>query len=139
MIAQFVTSRTGLAFTTGGHTGEDVLLSAYHPNNASRPYGMLTNIELNHYLCSLNGFTNNTLDSLTNNIFVPHTEVFKGMDFEISDKVLTVKNKNKTLQIKPNTNIIVINGKEKELESVIVYVGGRKNTFFLPRKLKELL
>lgn len=138
MIAQFLTSRTGLAFTTGGHTGEDVLLSAYHPNNASRPYGMLTNIELNHYLCNVNGFTNNTLDSLTNNIFVPHTEVFKGMEYTIADRVLTVKNKNKTLQVKPNTNIVVINGKEKELESVVVYVG-RKNTFYLPRKLKELL
>ena len=47
-IAKLITSKTCFGFTTNGHTGEDVLLVAYHPAG-TLPMGMHTNIELNHY------------------------------------------------------------------------------------------
>ena len=60
-MSQLLTSRTCFGFTTGGHTGEEVFIAAYHPDRASLPIGMHTNIELNHYLCSLFGMTHDTL------------------------------------------------------------------------------
>ncbi|MDO5447336.1 MAG: alkaline phosphatase [Prevotellaceae bacterium] len=137
MIGQFVTKRTGLAFTTGGHTGEEVLLAAYHPDRDSRPYGMLTNIELNHYLCNLYGFSHDDLDRLTDENFAQHTSVFNGMKYEIKDKVLTVKKGKKKLEIKPNTNIVKFNGNDVELPTVIIYVD-KKDMFYLPKSLREM-
>lgn len=51
-MAHIITSRTCFGFTTGGHTGEEVFLAAYHPQG-TLPLGMNTNIELNEYLCNL--------------------------------------------------------------------------------------
>lgn len=141
MIAQFMTERTGLAFTTNGHTGEDVFLAAYHPDNASRPYGMLTNVEINHYLCSVIGLTHNDLDSLTNANFVPHTEVFKdikGLKTTLDGKSLTLKYKKNTIVFTPNTNIVTVNGQTEEIPSVVVYVD-KKQTYYVPRAFRERL
>lgn len=138
MIAQFITDRTGLAFTTNGHSGEEVLLAAYHPDRDCRPYGMLTNIELNHYLCNVSGFTHDDLDKLTNECFAQHTSVFNGMKYEIKDKVLTVKKGRKKLEIQPNTNIVKLNGEDIELPTVIIYVD-KKNMFYLPESLRNLI
>ena len=75
LMAQIITSRTCFGFTTGGHTGEEVFLAAYHPQG-TLPIGMNTNIELNEYLCNLFGLTHDNLEELTAANFVPHTEVF---------------------------------------------------------------
>lgn len=138
MIGQFITDRTGLAFTTNGHTGEEVLLAAYHPQSECRPYGMLTNIELNHYLCSLNGFTHDDLDKLSDRNFAKHTDVFKDMKYTVEGTTLTVKKGKKTLVITPNTNIVKLNGKDVELESVVVFVD-KNSTFYLPFALRDYL
>ena len=148
MVAQFMTDRTGLAFTTNGHTGEDVFLAAYHPDKSMRPNGMLTNVELNHYLCSLLGMNHDQLDELSNQNFVPHTEVFAGMKYEIrqgrpvtqsklTDPVLIVKGKKATLTVSPNTNQVKVGRKVLDLNSVVVYVD-RNNTFYVPRQLREM-
>lgn len=88
-IAQFMTARTGLAFTSNGHTGEDVFLAVYHPNAKKRPTGMLTNIEINDYLCSLIGITHANLDDLTKQFFVPHREIVKDDECTITKVALT--------------------------------------------------
>ena len=82
-MSKLLTSRTCFGFTTGGHTGEEVFLAAYHPDRTSLPLGMHTNIELNHYLCALFGMTHDTLEELTAGNFAPHTEVFKDFKCEI--------------------------------------------------------
>ncbi len=120
-MSQLLTSRTCFGFTTGGHTGEDVFLAAYHPDHASLPTGMHTNIELNHYLCALFGMTHDTLEELTAGNFAPHTEVFKDFKCEIvpakdekGSPSLVVKNKKKQINIVPFSNIVTIgkNGQE---------------------------
>lgn len=141
LVSQFMAARTGLAFTTNGHSGEDVMLAAYHPDQKCRPYGMLTNIEFNHYLCSLNGFTHDALDSLTAVNFAPHSKVFediKGLKLNLTDSALTLKYKKNKLVITPNTNVITFNGKQEELQSVVVYVDKNK-TYYLPQSLREKL
>lgn len=147
-MSQLLTSRTCIGFTTSGHTGEDVFLATYHPEE-SRQLGMLTNIELNHYLCSLLGMTHETLEDQTAKNFAPHNEVFKDYQCIIvpakddkSSPTLVVKGKGKKqLNITPFSNIVT-QGKKGEdvikLNSVIVYVD-KNNTFYLPEKLVEYL
>ncbi len=152
MIAQFMTERTGLAFTTNGHTGEDVFLAAYHPQQENRPYGMLTNIQLNEYLCHLVGITHDSLDELTDNNFVPHTQVLRPDTYEIIQTklngkdvaTLVIKKANDTeLQLKANTNIVEVRktkGKKNilmdkyEMPTLTIYVDKNK-TFYISKSL----
>lgn len=154
LCAQFMTERTGMAFTTNGHTGEDVFLAVYHPQQQYSPRGMLTNIQLNEYLCNMVGLTHSDLDKLTAENFVPHTKVAEaqGLTSEIVDskyngkdtKTLVLKApknsalKGKEIWIKANTNIIELRqGKNHELAqsvempTVAIYVD-KNNTFYIP-------
>lgn len=142
-MSKLITSKTCIGFTTGGHTGEEVFLAAYHPQD-TRPFGMHSNIEINHYLCSLFGL-DGKLDELTNERFAKHTDVFNGYKYEIvpakEEKgfpTLKVKNKKKSLEIRPFTNIVKTKDGEIKLNSVIVYVD-KTNTFYLPQSLVEFL
>jgi alkaline phosphatase len=149
-MAKLITARSCFGFTTGGHTGEEVFLAVYHPNK-DIPTGVKTNVEINEYLCNLFGFTHDTLEDLTEDNFVPHTEVFEDYQCEIipaenekSFPTLVVKNKkskNKQLIISPYTNVVKMGKKgEKEIQlnSVIVYVD-KNNTFYLPENLEEYI
>lgn len=148
-MAKLLTSRTCFGFTTGGHTGEEVFLAAYHPQS-TLPLGMLTNIEINHYLCSLFGLQGK-LEELNAQNFARHTDVFKDYTCEmvpaIDEKgsptliVKNKKNKKKQLTITPFSNIVKAGKKGQEeirLNSVIVYVD-KNNTFYLPTSLADYL
>lgn len=150
LMAHIITSRTCFGFTTGGHTGEEVFLAAYHPQG-SLPIGMNTNIEINEYLCNLFGLTHDSLEALTAENFVPHTQVFEGYDCQIipaadekgspSLVVKNKKNKKKQLSIAPFTNVVKVGKKAQEevrLHSVVVYVD-KNNTFYVPKQLADLL
>ncbi|MDR0348750.1 MAG: alkaline phosphatase [Tannerella sp.] len=145
-ITKLITAKTCFGFTTGGHTGEEVFLAAFHPQG-TLPAGMYTNIELNHYMAALLG-VGGQLDSLTHTCFAKHTDVFKDYTCEIvppekekDSPTLIVKNNRKQLTITPNTNIIKSGRKKQEeirLKSVIVYVDVN-NTFYLPQSLVDLI
>ena len=150
LMAHIITSRTCFGFTTGGHTGEEVFLAAYHPQG-SLPIGMNTNIEINEYLCNLFGLTHDSLETLTAENFVPHTQVFEGYDCQIipaadekgspSLVVKNKKNKKKQLSIAPFTNVVKVGKKAQEevrLHSVVVYVD-KNDTFYVPKQLADLL
>lgn len=144
-VANLITSKTCFGFTTGGHTGEEVFLAAYHPEK-KQPLGMHTNVELNHYMARILGLSG-TLDKLTETQFAPHQKVFKDCtvqlvqpnDPEKDSPVLIVKNKNKQLTIRPNTNRVKGGKKGKEeiqLASVVIYVDANQ-TFYLPQELAD--
>ena len=150
LMAHIITSRTCFGFTTGGHTGEEVFLAAYHPQG-TLPLGMNTNIELNEYLCNLFGLTHENLEDLTNKNFARHTDVFEDYTCEIvpaadekGSPTLIVKNKKdkkKQLTITPFSNIVKSGKKgqdEIRLNSVVVYVD-KNNTFYLPASLVDFL
>ncbi len=150
LMSQVITSRTCMGFTTGGHTGEEVFLASYHPQG-TRPTGMHTNIELNHYICSLYGFGPTFLSDMSNKYFARHTDVFAGYSCEIipaaegeQAPTLVVKNKKdkkKQLTIRAYTNIVKAGRKAEQeiiLNSVIVYVD-KNNTFYLPESLAAFL
>ena len=138
--AGIVDKNTCFGFTTTGHTGEEVFLAIYDPTQ-NRLTGHNSNVELNHYLRKSLGLQQ-SLESLTNDYFAKHTEVFENYSYTITNKdetpVLEVKNKKKILEIQPNTNIVKLNGKEIKLNSVVIYVD-KNDTFYLPKSLRELI
>lgn len=154
MIAQMMTERTGLAFTTNGHTGEDVFLASYHPQETYRAKGMLTNVQLNEYLCNMLGTTHASLDSLTAANFARHKDVLMGFQNTITTTkyqgkdafTLTAKGKiqgkNTILTLHAGSNIVEVkNGKKirlVELPAITVYVD-KTETFYLKRDLIDFV
>lgn len=140
-ILNILNSRMCFGFTTGGHTGEEVLLSAYHPQGDT-PKGHLTNVQVNEYLQKVSGL-DISLQELSDRIFVKHSEVFNGMTMK-TDKsdpafpVLNIKKGKNTLEVKAFSSVGKLNGKPFDIGSVVVYID-KNDTFYLPESLKEKL
>ena len=116
-MSKLLTSRTCFGFTTGGHTGEEVFLAAYHPDLTAGNFAPHTEV-FKDFKCEI----------------VPAKD-------EKGSPSLVVKNKRKQINITPFSNIVTIGKKGREeirLNSVIVYVD-KNNTFYLPTKLAEYL
>ena len=139
-IVKIMNSRTWFGFTSGGHTGEEVLLAVYHPQG-DIPVGMNTNVELNQYMFDVSGLKT-PLTTLTEQLFAKHTDVFQGMKCSIDKSgnvpMLTVKNGRKTLTIPAFKSVAYLNKQPIYLNSVVVYID-KNDTFYLPAELKEWL
>lgn len=141
-IASIYRDRMYLAFTTHGHTAEDVFLATYAPTEDQRLMGVHNNMELHDYLRRSLGLEPTMLE-LTHQYFAPHSEVFSGLKVTISgdvpqNKELTVKKGRKTLRIKSFTNQLYLNKELHELPMPVVYVD-KTNQFYLPTSLRALL
>ncbi len=138
VIIRIMNKHMWFGFTSGGHTGEEVFLAAYHPQG-DIPLGMNTNVQINAYLFDVLGMETN-LSELTRRIFAKHTEVFDGLNYSIDDSsgfpVLTVKKGKKTLTVPAFKSVAYINEEAFELGSVTVYID-KNETFYLPRWLQE--
>ncbi|MDR0386317.1 MAG: alkaline phosphatase [Prevotellaceae bacterium] len=142
VLTDILNSRTCFGFTSGGHTGEEVFLAVYVPENSSRPTGFITNIEINKYMSDILKIGN--LEEHTANYFAKHSEVFSDYRWKINNDnkdfpVLEVESNRAKgkLTVNPFSNTVMLNGKEIRLNSVVVYVD-RTNTFYLPKSLREI-
>ncbi len=140
-IINLMNSKMCFGFTTGGHTGEEVLLAAYHPDG-DVPMGHLKNTEINDYLFKVSGLET-PLPELTQRIFAKHKNVFEGMKYTIEDKdtdipTLVVKSKKNTLRVPAFSSVATINGESFNLGSVTVYID-KNDTFYLPQNLADKL
>lgn len=141
-LGKILSQHTGIGFTTNGHTGEEVFLAVYHPNEDILN-GVRFNFEVNDYMCSLFEMKDQ-LPALTNTYFAKHDQVFKGCQMSILDvpskkvKQLTVKKGNNELVVTQNSSQAVVNGQTKQLSTVVVFVD-KNQTFYLPADLAKLL
>lgn len=140
-IGKILNERTCFGFTTGGHTGEEVLIAAYHPQG-DVPRGNIRNTELNRYLQDVCGL-DNSLQELSDRIFVKHAEVFHGMRYSINRDnadfpVLNVISGKTRLEIPAFSSVGRKNGKPFDIGSVVVYID-KNDTFYLPASLVDLL
>lgn len=139
-IAKIVTAHSSFGFTTTGHTGEEVFVANYHPKGDIFK-GVHFGFEVNDYLCSLYKL-DGKLPGLTNQYFAKHTEVFKGMDCLLKPSStnakaeLTVTSANNKLTIRQNSSIVTLNGKDRQLPTVVVFVD-KNQTFYLPTFLTD--
>ena len=135
-LVKIMNKRTYFGFTSGGHTGEEVFLAAYHPQG-DVPMGMRTNVQINEYLFDVLGLKE-SLPAMTKRIFAKHSDVFEGMKYEITKEkdfpVLTVHNNGKILKIPAFKSIAYINNEQFDLNSVTVYIDKNK-TFYVPENI----
>jgi alkaline phosphatase len=141
-VAKILAQHSPFGFTTNGHTGEEVFLASYHPKGDILQ-GVRFNVEVNDYLCSLFGLEHQ-LPGLTKNYFARHQDVFADCTCTLVPGVgsqkarLTVRKGNKVLELKQNSNEVVLNGTVRTVPSVVVYVDINR-TFYLPASLAEWL
>lgn len=135
-IINIMNQHTYFGFTTGGHTGEEVFLAAYHPDG-DLPIGMNTNVEINQYLSDAIGLKT-SLKDMTEEVFAKHTEVFKGLEYSIDKStdfpVLKVKKGNMTLTIPAFKSVVYLNNQPISLSTVTVYID-KNDTFYVPKSL----
>ena len=119
-----LSKRANLAWTTRGHTGEDVFLACYHPKGEGLR-GVIENIDINHYIASIFGVD---LQSLSDKLFVEAKTAFekKGYDVSFKDgavRELVVSNGKDILRLPYNKNIAYLNDEEIKLSGINVYTG----------------
>lgn len=66
-VGPMISKRSGIGWTTGGHTGGDVVLYTYAPNN-DRPFGVIDNTDVAKYMARV---LNLDLASVNKQLFVP--------------------------------------------------------------------
>ncbi|OOZ89538.1 alkaline phosphatase [Bacillus cereus] len=136
ILTTLLANRANIGFTTGGHTGEDVFLYSYGPK---KPYGLIQNTDVAKTMAKAMGFN---LEEVTNKLFVESELAFKQNgatvtidNTYVANPVLVVKRKNVEAKLFVNKNIMRINNKEYELESVVVESNGK---FYVPEEAIHL-
>jgi alkaline phosphatase len=141
IIAKVLQSRTYIGFTTCGHTGEDVFLAIYHPNN-HRLNGLINAPEITRYLCNAVGY-NGSLDDLTDEYYCKSIDLFNEKDFTIIDSPLNLKvtprnNKKQTLIIETNSNQVKLNEQIFHTKTPAIHVD-KNNTWYVSKECLSIL
>ncbi|MEC0181884.1 alkaline phosphatase [Paenibacillus peoriae] len=133
-VGPMISKRANIGWTTGGHTGGDVVLYTYAPNG-DRPSGVIDNTEVNKYMTRVLGLD---LDTVSKQLFVPAKTAFeaKGAKFAADTKVITVTKGSNKLELPVYKNIATLNGKNSTLNGVVVFNGV---DYFVPQQAIDLI
>ncbi|MHB0880300.1 alkaline phosphatase [Paenibacillus sp. SEL1] len=133
-VGPIISKRANIGWTTGGHTGGDVVLYTYAPNG-DRPTGVIDNTDVNKYMTRVLGLD---LDTVSKQLFVPAKAAFeaKGAKFTVDTKVITVTQGSNKLELPVYKNIATLNGKNTTLNGVVVFNGV---DYFVPQQAIDLI
>ncbi|WP_179032723.1 alkaline phosphatase [Paenibacillus kribbensis] len=133
-VGPMISKRANIGWTTGGHTGGDVVLYTYAPNG-DRPSGVIDNTDVNKYMTRVLGLD---LDTVSKQLFVPAKTAFeaKGAKFTADTKVITVTKGSTKLELPVYKNIATLNGKNSTLDGVVVFNGV---DYFVPQQAIDLI
>ncbi|MGG1942273.1 alkaline phosphatase [Paenibacillus polymyxa] len=133
-VGPMISKRANIGWTTGGHTGGDVVLYTYAPNG-DRPSGVIDNTDVNKYMTRVLGLD---LDTVSKQLFVPAKAAFeaKGAKFTADTKVITVTKGSNKLELPVYKNIATLNGKNSTLNGVVVFNGV---DYFVPQQAIDLI
>lgn len=132
-IGPILAKRAYLGFSTHGHTGEDVPLYTYLPNN-KRIIGLIDNTDIAKNIASAMEIN---LDEATKKLFMSEDELKKaGVELISDGNTLTMHIGDKTAQIMKNRNIIIVNGEKKTLDGVVVY---NESKWYFPSQVLDIL
>lgn len=134
-ISEYYTDMGYLAFTTHGHTAEEVFLACYHPDDRQRLIGFNTNIELHDYLRALAGIPE-TMKELSEQYYAPHTRLFAGCDVTLrgdkaEEMVLEVTKDGHSYRFAAFTTKYTMDGEERTLPIATVY-NDQDHILYLP-------
>ena len=112
---------TAIGWSTHGHTGGDVPLFAYGPQ---APRGLLDGPEIGKVTAAALGLD---LDKLNNRLFVEARKAFPDGRVTVDktdaeNPVLMIAYGNRNAELPVNKNILRLDGADRELEGVVVYI-----------------
>ncbi|MEK5142965.1 MULTISPECIES: alkaline phosphatase [Paenibacillus] len=133
-VGPIISKRANIGWTTGGHTGGDVVLYTYAPNG-DRPTGVIDNTDVNKYMTRVLGLD---LDTVSKQLFIPAKAAFeaKGAKFSADTKVITVTKGSNKLELPVYKNVATLNGKNTTLNGVVVFNGV---DYFVPQQAIDLI
>ncbi|MCL2053426.1 MAG: alkaline phosphatase [Oscillospiraceae bacterium] len=139
-IGPIISKRAGIGWTTGGHTGEDITLYTYLPQN-ERIVGLINNTDVAKATANAWG---TDLDALTAQIFVNAAKAFqaKGARTEVSEEVnsnnpvLIARKGNTVIEMPVSKNYVLVNGRKVKTNSVTVQTGA---DFYVSLEVVELM
>lgn len=139
VIGPMISQRAHIGWTTGGHTGGDVVLYSYAPDGR-KLHGMLENTDIARAMEQALGLD---LDAVSERLFVPAEEAFKakGAQWKIDDsdkanRVLVVTKGSDTLRLPVFKSVAQLNGKDVQLEGNVIDNGVK---IFVPQDAVDLL
>lgn len=139
-IATILASHTNIGFASSSHTSEDVFLAVYHPKG-DIPHGILTNTEVNEYLCAASGLKT-PLSEMSEKYFKRHDKLFEGYEYEIiKDKdapKLKVRAEGKEIIITAWNAKVSVDGKIHRLQTPSVYIKENKS-FYVSEEILNLI
>ncbi len=143
IIGRMMAERASISFSTVDHTGEEVVLFAYHPSGygpaqfAGSP--VIQNTEINLYVRKILGLELPALEAL---LFVPGT-AFESEGSTVwidrsdeANPVFTAQKGKSVLKFPINKNVAYVNGKEVELDGLVTEINGR---VWVPREAVALI
>lgn len=148
LICEIYYQHLPVGFTTHGHTGEDVFLAIYTPENIGKLVGVNYNYQLTDYMSKLLGIEQKPI-SYIDNYFAPLPKVLEGIKYSLTTtnkgfatlNVETKKGLKATLE--SFTNLVhIYKGKNRiktvKLPLASVYVD-KTNTLYVSPELRKVL
>lgn len=138
-VGPIMSKRASIGWTTGGHTGEDVVLYSWSPDGDNLT-GVVENTDIAWYMARKLGVD---LDQASQQLFVPAREAYEQLGAkvvwdatDVANPVVVVTKGNDRLELPVFKSIAVLNGEVHQLDGVIVFNG--KKTF-VPQSAIDLL
>ncbi len=138
-VGPIISKRAHIGWTTGGHTGGDVTLYAYAPDN-NRPTGVIENTDIARYMETVLGLN---LDETSKKLFIPARSAFEEIGATVQwdttdaqNPVVVVSKGNQQLRLPVNTNLAYVNSQMNRMHSLTVYNGSQT---YVPLEAVKLL
>lgn len=139
-VGPMISKRANIGWTTNGHTGEDVPLYIYAPENCKKLGGVVENTDIANYMADLFGVK---LADATNTLFVQVRSAAEAKGAEVTwnsddvqNPVVIITKGGDEIKIPINKNIAYVNGSIVKLDGVTVFNG--INTY-VPQSAIELI
>lgn len=139
-VGPMISKRANIGWTTNGHTGEDVPLYIYAPENCKKLGGVVENTDIANYMADLFGVK---LADATNRLFVQVRAAAEAKGAEVTwnsddaqNPVVIITKGSDEIKIPINKNIAYVNGSAVKLDGVTVFNG--INTY-VPQSAIELI
>ena len=134
-IGDIISKRARMSFTTHGHTSEDVPLYSYLPGNKRMSAGVIDNTDYANYAAASLGLN---LDDTSKRLFMSVPELqakVAGISANANDRTITLTKDGTAIVLIRNKNTAILNGKEQNLEGVVVYNG---ENWYFPSEIAKL-
>ncbi|MBP2028355.1 alkaline phosphatase [Acetoanaerobium pronyense] len=138
-ISKLVNKKSKIGWTTGGHTGEDVVLYVYASSWDNTLTGTIQNSDIALYAAKAFGID---LDGITEKLFVSSSRLSSlGFNCNIDESdetnvVLVATKKGRTFRFPENKNYMIENGIEKDFNGISVFNG---KDFYIPQEAVDLM